>query len=148
MRRYCRLSTNTQLLAEVQHLMKVGKNNFKPPPKVESSVVRVTPRVPVPDINFLEWDGLLRIVFNRKHKTVGAIFRQRDVVEMLRANYNAFLSLSGSAAPPLQTEEETKERLIAALADAQMAESRSAALDVDDFLMMLATFNRHGFHFA
>jgi 18S rRNA (adenine1779-N6/adenine1780-N6)-dimethyltransferase len=102
----------------------------------------------VPDINFLEWDGLLRIVFNRKHKTVGAIFRQRDVVEMLRANYNAFLSLSGSAAPPLQTEEETKERLIAALADAQMAESRSAALDVDDFLMMLATFNRHGFHFA
>jgi len=145
---YCRLSTNTQLLAEVQHLMKVGKNNFKPPPKVESSVVRVTPRVPVPDINFLEWDGLLRIVFNRKHKTVGAIFRQRDVVEMLRANYNTFLAMSGSAAPPLVTEEETKERLIAALMDAQMAESRSAALDVDDFLMMLATFNRHGFHFA
>jgi hypothetical protein len=46
------------------------------------------------------------------------------------------------------TEEETKDRLIAALCDAQMAESRSAALDVDDFLMMLAAFNRHGFHFA
>ena len=76
--------------------MKVGKNNFKPPPKVESSVVRVTPRVPVPDINFLEWDGLLRIVFNRKHKTVGAIFRQRDVVDMLRQNYNTFLAMSGS----------------------------------------------------
>merc|ERR1712154_701281 len=38
---YCRLSINTQLLARVDHLMKVGKNNFRPPPKVESSVVRI-----------------------------------------------------------------------------------------------------------
>jgi 18S rRNA (adenine1779-N6/adenine1780-N6)-dimethyltransferase len=36
---YCRLSVNTQLLARVDHLMKVGKNNFKPPPKVESRFV-------------------------------------------------------------------------------------------------------------
>lgn len=31
---YCRLTANTQLLAKVDHLMKVGKNNFRPPPKV------------------------------------------------------------------------------------------------------------------
>lgn len=31
---YCRLSVNVQLLAKVNHLIKVGKNNFKPPPKV------------------------------------------------------------------------------------------------------------------
>ncbi|CAG9581673.1 unnamed protein product [Danaus chrysippus] len=30
---YCRLSINTQLLARVDMLMKVGKNNFRPPPK-------------------------------------------------------------------------------------------------------------------
>ena len=45
---YCRLSINTQLLARVDHLMKVGKNNFRPPPKVESSVVRIEPRQPPP----------------------------------------------------------------------------------------------------
>ncbi|KAK3090747.1 hypothetical protein FSP39_014284 [Pinctada imbricata] len=49
---YCRLSVNTQLLARVDHLMKVGKNNFRPPPKVESSVVRIEPRNPPPPINF------------------------------------------------------------------------------------------------
>ena len=38
---YCRLSVNVQLLAKVDHLIKVGKNNFKPPPKVESSIVRI-----------------------------------------------------------------------------------------------------------
>jgi len=33
---YCRLSVNTQLLARIDHIMKVGKNNFRPPPKVGS----------------------------------------------------------------------------------------------------------------
>ncbi|RKO95226.1 S-adenosyl-L-methionine-dependent methyltransferase, partial [Caulochytrium protostelioides] len=36
---YCRLSVNVQLLAKVTHILKVGKNNFRPPPQVESSVV-------------------------------------------------------------------------------------------------------------
>ncbi|XP_061224652.1 probable dimethyladenosine transferase isoform X2 [Neopsephotus bourkii] len=51
---YCRLSINTQLLARVDHLMKVGKNNFRPPPKVESSVVRIEPKNPPPPVNFQE----------------------------------------------------------------------------------------------
>ena len=38
--------------------MKVGRNNFRPPPKVDSSVVRIEPRNPVPDVNFKEWDGV------------------------------------------------------------------------------------------
>ncbi|CAG2252576.1 DIM1 [Mytilus edulis] len=72
---YCRLSINTQLLARVDLLMKVGKNNFRPPPKVESSVVRIEPRNPPPPINFQEWDGLVRICFSRKNKTLGAAFK-------------------------------------------------------------------------
>ncbi|KAH9302153.1 hypothetical protein KI387_013736, partial [Taxus chinensis] len=55
---YCRLSVNTQLLARVSHLLKVGKNNFRPPPKVDSSVVRIEPRNPLPPISFKEWDGM------------------------------------------------------------------------------------------
>ena len=72
---YCRLSLNTQLLARVDHLMKVGKNNFRPPPKVESSVVRIEPKNPPPPINFKEWDGLTRIAFNRKNKQLGSEFK-------------------------------------------------------------------------
>jgi hypothetical protein len=33
--------------------MKVGKNNFRPPPKVESRVVRIEPIVPIPSVNFV-----------------------------------------------------------------------------------------------
>lgn len=49
---YCRLSINTQLLSKPTHLLKVGKNNFRPPPKVESSVIRIVPHNPPPPINF------------------------------------------------------------------------------------------------
>ena len=49
----------------MHHLLKVGRNNFRPPPKVDSSVVRIEPRTPPPPVNFLEWDGLVRLCFGR-----------------------------------------------------------------------------------
>ena len=94
---YCRLSVNTALLADVQHLIKVGKNNFKPPPKVESSVVRITPRGQPPPINFIEWDGLVRLCFGRKNKTLGAIFRQKDVIDILCKNFNTHRAVEAAA---------------------------------------------------
>ncbi|NWW12185.1 DIM1 transferase, partial [Oreocharis arfaki] len=90
---YCRLSINTQLLARVDHLMKVGKNNFRPPPKVESSVVRIEPKNPPPPINFQEWDGLVRIAFVRKNKTLSAAFKSSAVEQLLDHNYRIHCSL-------------------------------------------------------
>lgn len=80
---YCRLSVNVQLLARVSHLMKVAKNNFRPPPKVESSVVRIEPRNPPPKVNFKEWDGMLRICFHRKHRMLRANFTNKTAVKEL-----------------------------------------------------------------
>ena len=90
---YCRLSANCQLLATTTHIMKVGKNNFRPPPKVESSVVRIVPFNPPPPINFVEWDGLLRLCFTRKNRTISAIFHNSNVVELLQKNYRTFCAL-------------------------------------------------------
>lgn len=91
---YCRLSINTQLLARVDMLMKVGKNNFRPPPKVESNVVRIEPRNPPPPINYQEWDSLTRIAFIRKNKTLSAAFKQTTVVTILEKNYKIHCSLN------------------------------------------------------
>eukprot|EP00271_Cylindrocystis_brebissonii_P006409 TRINITY_DN19192_c0_g1_i1.p1 TRINITY_DN19192_c0_g1~~TRINITY_DN19192_c0_g1_i1.p1 ORF type:complete len:395 (-),score=66.91 TRINITY_DN19192_c0_g1_i1:257-1441(-) len=95
---YCRLAVNTQLLARVDHLLKVGRNNFRPPPKVDSSVVRIEPRSPLPQVNFKEWDGLARLCFSRKNKTLGAIFRQKQVVALLERNYETAKALAGGMA--------------------------------------------------
>ncbi|KAA8650002.1 hypothetical protein EYZ11_005026 [Aspergillus tanneri] len=88
---YSRLSVNAQMWAKIDHIMKVGRNNFKPPPLVESSVVRLIPKNPRPQINYDEWDGLLRIVFVRKNKTIRSSFLGKStIMDMLEANYRTW----------------------------------------------------------
>uniref|UniRef100_A0A671UV85 rRNA adenine N(6)-methyltransferase n=1 Tax=Sparus aurata TaxID=8175 RepID=A0A671UV85_SPAAU len=118
---YCRLSINTQLLARVDHLMKVGKNNFRPPPKVESSVVRIEPKNPPPPVNFQEWDGLVRIAFVRKNKT-------------LSAEVPADFSIS--------------KKIESVLQEANFSEKRARIMDIDDFMVLLHAFNSAGIHFS
>src|SRR3954463_4897138 len=71
---YCRLSANVSLWARASHVLKVGKNNFRPPPQVESSVVRLEVKTGSerPAISWGEWDGMLRICFVRRNKTLRA----------------------------------------------------------------------------
>ena len=88
---YSRLSVNVQMWARVDHIMKVGRNNFKPPPAVESSVVRLVPKHPRPQISYEEWDGLLRVAFVRKNKTLRSNFiGTTSVMDMLEANYRTW----------------------------------------------------------
>jgi len=142
---YCRLSINTQLLAKATHLMKVGKNNFKPPPKVESSVVRITPHNPPPPINFIEWDGLLRLCFSRKNKTVGGIFKSDATIKMLEDNYRTLCSLNQTMIPE---DFNMKQKIADILEESGYAEKRSRTMDIDDFLKLLAAFNKENIRFA
>jgi len=88
---YSRLSVNAQMWAKIDHIMKVGKNNFKPPPAVESSVIRMVPKNPRPNISYDEWDGLLRICFVRKNKTFRANFLgTTSVLNLLENNYRTY----------------------------------------------------------
>lgn len=75
--------------------MKVSKGNFRPPPLVESSVVRMSPRDPPPKVRFEEFDGLNRVVFSRRNKTVRACFGARGVKELLEGNYRTWCSETG-----------------------------------------------------
>lgn len=64
-------------------MIKVSKNSFRPPPKVESSVVRIEPRLPLPDVDFREWDAMLRICFGRKNKMLRAAFGVKSTLRTL-----------------------------------------------------------------
>ncbi|KAK7086873.1 dimethyladenosine transferase [Halocaridina rubra] len=142
---YCRLTVNTQLLAKVDHLMKVGKNNFRPPPKVESSVVRIEPKNPVPNINFSEWDGLLRIVFVRKNKTLLANFKQSSVLQTIQKNYRTWCSLRSKKIPEDFC---IKKKLEEILENGEFDKKRARHMDQDDFLKVLHAFNKEGIHFV
>ncbi|ODA80633.1 hypothetical protein RJ55_03592 [Drechmeria coniospora] len=97
---YCRLSVNAQFWAKITHIMKVGKNNFRPPPQVESSVVRIEPKVGKdrPNVSWDEWDGLLRICFVRKNKTLRASWLgTKEVLAMVERNYRTWCAMNGVA---------------------------------------------------
>ncbi|NXY32231.1 DIM1 transferase, partial [Pomatorhinus ruficollis] len=163
---YCRLSINTQLLARVDHLMKVGKNNFRPPPKVESSVVRIEPKNPPPPINFQEWDGLVRIAFVRKNKTLSAAFKSSAVEQLLDHNYRIHCSLHNTVSSFLiyyilctvtyiltslrEIPENFKiaEKIQTVLKDTGYSDKRARSMDIDDFIRLLHGFNSEGIHFS
>ncbi|KAL2071347.1 hypothetical protein VTL71DRAFT_12582 [Oculimacula yallundae] len=92
---YCRLSVNAQFFSKITHIMKVGKNNFRPPPQVESSVVRIEPKTGAerPGVSWDEWDGMLRICFVRKNRTMRASWLgTKEVLAMVERNYKVWCS--------------------------------------------------------
>ena len=142
---YCRLSINTQLLARVDHIMKVDRKNFRPPPKVESSVVRIEPRQPPPPINFKEWDGLTRICFVRKNKTLSSLFGTTAVLVMLEKNYKIQCSLKNETVPE---DLNIKAKVDEVLESIDFKEKRARTMDIDDFMKLLHAFNSNGIHFV
>ncbi|TPX35885.1 hypothetical protein SmJEL517_g01804 [Synchytrium microbalum] len=142
---YCRLSANVQLVAKVQHIMKVSKNNFRPPPKVESSVVRIELKQPPPPVDFDEWDGLLRILFVRKNKTCAANFRSQAVLDVLEHNYKTVCSIQQKIVP---ADFDVKAKVMGVLEALDISEKRPAKMDLDDFLKLLSAFIDAGFRFT
>jgi len=91
---------NAQFWAKITHIMKVGKNNFRPPPQVESSVVRIEPKLGTerPGVSWDEWDGMLRICFVRKNKTLRASWLgTKEVLAMLERNYRVWCAMNNVA---------------------------------------------------
>ncbi|KAF5093819.1 hypothetical protein D0Z00_003848 [Geotrichum galactomycetum] len=149
---YCRLSVNVQLWARVTHVMKVGRNNFRPPPQVESSVVRIEVKSPRPPVEFNEWDGLLRICFVRKNKTISAGFKSSTVMGILEKNYKSFLSAQqaegGDVDMDVDISQVVKNKVDQVLTDTGLGEKRAGKCDETDFLKLLYAFHKVGIHFA
>ncbi|KAJ2547520.1 Dimethyladenosine transferase [Coemansia sp. RSA 1933] len=142
---YGRLSVNCQLYAKVTHVMKVGKNNFKPPPNVESSVVKIEPLNPPPPVDFDEWDGLVRIAFSRKHKTLAANFKPTATMQLLEDNYKTYCASNGII---IEDGFSMKKKVLDVLEQTGYSESRSAKMDIDDLLKLLSAFHDVGIHFC
>lgn len=144
---WCRLSANVQLYAKVDLQMHVSKGSFRPPPKVDSSVVRIVPIQPPPPIPFEEYDGLTRILFSRRHKTVRSAFDAKGVKAMLEANHKTFCS-EHDIAPNASSTSAFIELLENILSASGYSDKRAAQMDVDDILQLLHAFHQRHIHFA
>lgn len=154
---YGRLGVNSQLLARCSHLMKISKNSFVPPPKVESSVIRLDPKTPPPPIDFEEWDGLVKLLFNRKNKKASSIFKTKTTIETLRELYDTHKALelpqsaldSGKVKAQKISPDDFK-MLLSNLVDndEMLNERRARSFTIDEITQLLSKFNSSGIHFA
>lgn len=84
---YGRLSVVAQLLCEVDSLFDVGPGAFRPPPKVWSSVVRLTPRSkPLIEMDkVVAMEQLTHTLFSQRRKTLRRILSHRLTTEQMQA---------------------------------------------------------------
>lgn len=161
---WSRLSVNVQLYSKVNQVISVGRNNFRPPPKVDSVVVKITPLDPPPPIEFSEFDGLTRICFGRRNKTLRANFGAKGVKNMMENNFKVWASLNEKDTEGWDVDQVLQEVLV----ETGFEGERAAKLDVTDFLTfvffyflfsflsgmlildyrLLAAFHKRGIHFA
>jgi 18S rRNA (adenine1779-N6/adenine1780-N6)-dimethyltransferase len=142
---WSRLSANVQLYSKVDLVMHVGKNNFRPAPQVESSVVRLVPLDPPPPIKFEEFDGLGRIIFSRRNKMVHATFMAKGVIEMLEQNWRTWCSTQNKM---IDNDTNMKAKVEEVLSSSGYSSQRAAKMTLDDLLKLLSAFHDEGIHFA
>ena len=77
---YGALSVALRAVADVERVLQVKRGAFRPAPDVDSTVIRITPRVPVPLTDEEERDlrELTRAAFGWRRKQLGTILRQAE----------------------------------------------------------------------
>lgn len=111
---YGSLSVFVQMVARVKHLVDVSPGSFKPPPKVDSSVLRFTLKeeAPVPRARWEAFEALLHAGFRQRRK-------------MLRQNLRSYFAGSGA--------EDVEARLAAVGADPR---ARAEQLSLEQWLRL------------
>jgi 16S rRNA (adenine1518-N6/adenine1519-N6)-dimethyltransferase len=69
-RDYGYFSVECQLLSTVEYLFDVPPGAFQPPPKVDSAVIRLTPKTTPPELDVARFLGFASACFQQKRKTL------------------------------------------------------------------------------
>ena len=141
---YGRLAVNTSLFVKVTCVCKVGRMNFTPPPEVDSMVVKIVPRFPPIEVDFREWDGLMRICFGRKRKTLRSSFCMSYTLKTLEDNYTTWCALTGCK----PDRRNMKDKVVEVLAALKLSDKRAIKIDLDTYFKLLLEFNTRGIHFT
>ncbi|CAE6264260.1 unnamed protein product [Arabidopsis arenosa] len=164
-----RLAVNVKLVADVKFVMDVSKREFVPPPKVDSSVVMITPKEIIPDVNVQEWLAFTRTCFGKKNKTLGSMFRQKKkVMELLSlsagrngSKVGVMNQTCGDSDSDVEEDGDGKDDLLCLDTDANMfkervigilrsngfEEKRPSKLSHSELLHLLSLFNHAGIFF-
>ncbi|KAI3870465.1 hypothetical protein MKW92_012592 [Papaver armeniacum] len=169
-----RLAVNVKLVADAKFVMDVSKRDFVPCPRVDSSVVKLTPKDEVPDVDMNEWLAFTRACFSKKNKTLGATFKQkRKVAELLTRSHltkeqkeNVIIACDERMEEIDEEKEQEsgveeyisdsslgtemsvfKDKIVEVLKAGGFEDKRPSKLSNEELLCLLSLFNRSGIHF-
>lgn len=80
-----RLSVMVQYQCQAEYLFTVGPENFTPPPKVDSAIVRLTPYPAPPYVadNFADFAAIVKQAFSQKRKTLRNTLKNHlDIIDI------------------------------------------------------------------
>lgn len=131
---YSRLSVMCQFVGQIEQVMKVSKNSFIPPPKVDTCFMKIESKIPRPPINVQEFDSLIKLCFGRKNKTLAANLKISFLQNRIKKipEYNSM------------NPDHVIDKVIENLG---FGDFRSAKMTIEEFLSVLLEFKRAGIHF-
>ena len=94
-RNYSRLSMNASVFVRSERVSRINGSMFYPVPSVESALVKLVPRNPPPEFNFLEFDKLSKVCFLEKKRMIRNIFDRPSILKQLEGNYKLYCSFHG-----------------------------------------------------
>ena len=99
----------------------------------------------------------IRLLFNRKNKTLRAVLMTKSVLKLLEENRKTVLALNNDAttnsSSSMQLEGKNDEKscrdIVQEIVDREPWKGqRASKMDLDDFLQLLTEFNQAGIHFS
>ena len=91
----------------------------------------------------------IRLLFNRKNKTLRAVMTTKSVLKLLEENRSTVLSLQQTSGQgPNPTDVKPVQEVVESILEQERWKGqRASKLDLDDFLQLLSEFNSAGIHF-
>ena len=97
----------------------------------------------------------IRLLFNRKNKTLRAVMTTKSVIKLLEDNRKTMQALNNNNnnnnSQSMETEEDNRpvQEIIEGILEKEPWKGqRASKLDIDDFLQLLSEFNEAGIHFC
>ena len=95
-------------------------------------------------VDFREWNGLLRICFTRKRRTLRSIFKKPSVAGMLEQNHKVACAFKGQAP---YAGVKFRDLCFEALEAAGIMDKRSVSICTSEFFKLLLEFHKRTIYF-
>ncbi|MEN2499078.1 MAG: dimethyladenosine transferase [Marteilia pararefringens] len=96
-------------------------------------------------MDFKQWDDMVRILFNRKNKTLFSLLKKRNIIGLLDHNYKVYCKKNNII---LDEKVEMRELVKNILFDMNFDQRRVKTMQIEELMELMVGFNKRGIFFS